>query len=189
MWIRNSGVNYHLGAGKIATDGMGTSGGAASWQASTAPLANQQGNTTGAGQDYATIADDTYFMVLKYTFFEGANANNNLDTVSLWINPIASTLGNNAGEATAGAAGGSYYSATGAFVTTANSDSDQIQSFLLIGQAVAQAASARSIDSSLDELRIGTTWADVTPTTVPEPGMLTLLGLGLIGLLGSRRRN
>jgi hypothetical protein len=186
-WIRNSAtVNFHLGGGKIATDGLGTSASAPSWQAATA-YPNQQGNTTGLGQDYATIADDIYFIVMKYTFFDGVNANNNLDTVSLWINPIASTLGDNAGEAVAGAASGSYYSAISAFVTTANSDADHIQSFLLIGQAVAQAASARSIDTSLDELRIGTTWADVTP--VPEPGVLTLLGLGLTGLLCSRRRN
>ncbi len=33
----------------------------------------------------------------------------------------------------------------------------------------------------VDEIRIGTTWADVTP--IPEPGTLALLATGLIGLL------
>jgi len=34
----------------------------------------------------------------------------------------------------------------------------------------------------IDEIRIGTTWGDVTPI-VPEPGALVLLGCGLVGLL------
>ncbi len=186
-WIRNSGTtDYHLGSGKISTDGMGPSASAPSWQSSAAghPYANQQGNTAGTGQDYATIADDLYFIVMKYTFNAGGTSN---DTVSMWVNPIASTLGDNAGEANASGAGGSYYSAINANVTTANADASQIRSFLLIGQALASAASARSIDTSLDELRIGTTWADVTPTVIPEPGTLLLLGLG--GLMVGIRRS
>ncbi len=161
-WIRNSGdTDYHLGGGKTNTDGIGTSANAASWQAAAA-TPNQQGNTAGTGQDWATVADDTYFMVMKYTFNTGSASD---DTVSLWVNPIASTLGNNAGEAAAGMSGGSYYSAINAF-TTANVDVAQIQSFVLIGQALALAGSRRSIDTSLDELRIGLTWADVTPAAV-----------------------
>jgi len=39
---------------------------------------------------------------------------------------------------------------------------------------------------NIDELRIGTTWADVT--VVPEPGSLTLLGMGVVGVLARRRR-
>ena len=35
----------------------------------------------------------------------------------------------------------------------------------------------------VDEVRIGTTWADVTGVAVPEPASLLLLASGLIGLL------
>ena len=43
-------------------------------------------------------------------------------------------------------------------------------------------------DGDLDELRIGTTYADVVPTAVPEPAALSLLALGGVALLGRRRR-
>jgi len=185
-WIRNSTVlagEYQLGGGKWSTDGLGTSAGYPNWQG-TGIYANQQGNTTGGGQDYATIGEDLYFIVMKYTF--DPNSPGNTDKVSIWVNPIASTLGYNGGEALAGALGGSYYSGIDAYVT-GNQDASQLQSFLLIGQAVASSPNARSIDASVDEIRIGTTWADVTP--VPEPGVLALTGLGLMGLLSLRRRN
>jgi hypothetical protein len=185
-WIRtvSGNVNYQLGSGKSNTDGLGTTASAPSWQSSAAghPYPNQQGNTSGAGQDWAGISDDLYFIVMKYTFAPEGDGND--DTVSMWVNPLSSTLGADAGEAVAGAAGGSYYSAINATVTGAL-DVSQIQSFVLIGQAVASAGSARSIDASLDELRIGTTWADVTP--VPEPGMMGFLALTAAGLLWRRR--
>ncbi len=188
-WIRNSGTTqYQLGGGKQNGDGLGASASAPSWQAAAA-FPNQQGNTAGTGQDWATIENNPaqpYFIVMKYTF--NSPSVNSDDTVSMWLNPIASTLGNNAGETTAGATGGSYYSAINAY-TTANLDASQIQSFMLLGLAQSSGSTTKSIDLSFDELRIGTSWADVTPTTVPEPGGLTLLGLGMLGLLGSRRRN
>ena len=41
----------------------------------------------------------------------------------------------------------------------------------------------------VDEVRIGTTFGDVTPAgVIPEPSSLVLLGLGLIGLVAYRRR-
>lgn len=185
-WLRDSGAtDFHFGSGKQNSDGMGPSASLPSWQSSAAghPFPNQNGNTAGTGQDEATIADDIYFVVLKYTFNPSATNN---DTVSMWINPIASTLGDNAGEATAGGAGGSYYSAVNASVTTASLDASQIQSFMLLGLGQASAANVnKSIDTTLDELRIGTTWADVTPA-IPEPGTISLCIVGALGL-GLRR--
>ena len=44
-------------------------------------------------------------------------------------------------------------------------------------------------DFLIDNILIGTTWADVTPTTiVPEPSTLALAGLGIFGLIASMRR-
>lgn len=187
-WLRDSGTtDFHFGSGKANSDGMGPSIPMPSWQSSAAghPYPNQQGNTSGSGQDKATIAEDgPFFVVLKYTFNPASDGND--DTVSMWINPIASTLGDNAGEAMAGAAGGSYYSAVNAFVTAALDASD-LESFLLLGRGQASAAGNvnKSIDTSFDELRIGTTWADVTPV-VPEPSALLLCVLGA-ALCGLRR--
>jgi hypothetical protein len=177
-WIRRSGTTgYHLGAGKSNTDGTGTSAGWPTWQAATA-YANQQGNTSGFGQDWATIADDTYFIVIKYTF-KDLNIYND-DAVSIWVNPAASTLGHEAGEWLAGVGGGSYYSATNSTVT-ADLDASYagIVSFILIGTAQASSRTDKTIDVSLDELRIGTTWADVTPVAPPaSPQIISIAGAG-----------
>lgn len=151
---------------------MGPSAGAPSWQSGSAAPANQHGNTTGAGQEYATIADHIYFIVLKYTFNHASDGNG--DTVSFWVNPFPSTLGYDDGEALAGTA--SYYSAINALVKpTPQLDAVQIQSFMLIGLAQSAVVVNKSIDISLDELRIGTTWADVTPA---PPQIISIAGAG-----------
>jgi hypothetical protein len=186
-WIRNSGgTAYHLGAGKQNADGTGTSAGQPSWQSGTVTYTNQQGNVTGAGQDWATIEtnpNQPYFVVLKYEFKDPNIAND--DTVAIWVNPAASTLGYNDGEWSAGVDGGAYYSATNSTVTA---DIDAyvngspfypgIQAFMLIGNAQASTALAKSIDVSVDELRIGTTWADVTPAPAPIPQITEIAGAG-----------
>src|ERR1035437_7335850 len=157
-WIRYSGTTgYHLGAGKQNSDGLGTTASAPAWQAAGAPAANQQGNTTGFGQDWATIESNPnqpYFIDLKYTFDPASPGNT--DKVSMWVNPVASTLGFDDGEALAGASGGSYYSALNAYVT-GNLDTPQIQSFMPIAVAQSSTRPAQTIDVRVDELRIGTT--------------------------------
>ena len=185
---------YQFGAGKQNGDGLGTTNGAQTWQSATTTNSNQSGtNTTGAGQIAGTT---TYFAVIKYTFGTttllgqpgspnaGVNTNQK-DTVSIWINPVNSTLGDDAGEAIAGGAGGSYYSAINGYAGTTNIDAGTIQSFLLNGHA--QTTQGTTALMTIDELRIGTSWSDVTPT-VPEPASLGALGLGAGALLARRRR-
>jgi PEP-CTERM motif len=49
-------------------------------------------------------------------------------------------------------------------------------------------AQATTGDFLVDNLRIGTTWTDVTPAAVPEPSAFALAGLGLLGLVARFRR-
>jgi hypothetical protein len=197
LWLRKSGSNFQFGAGKQNADGLGNSDGAAAWQAATL-TSNQHGsNTDGSGQTGSSST--TYFVVMKYTFGSSnligktgsTNAgkdSNQQDTVSIYINPVASTLGDDAGEATAATSAGSYYSATDAFAGLVNIDAQNppgIQSFFLNQHSLATVNSTSLL--AVDELRIGTTWADVTPPA-PEPTSLAALGLGAGALLARRRR-
>jgi hypothetical protein len=185
FWVRRDPVDATLNTtnfspGKSSSDGIngaavvGNNGG---WQHSQGVAGgfidpSQYGDVDGqpAVTDFnggAINAPQTYFVVLKYSFDvmtpdSGIN-NNQADTVSLWMNPGSGTLGTATGEAdaTQAAAGnlGSYYAAIGAF-GAATSDAAAINSFALIGhrQNIGQ-----TISVDFDELRIGTTWQDVTP--------------------------
>jgi hypothetical protein len=183
FWIRRDPVDATLNTtnfspGKLSSDGIGPGapGDSAGWQHSGlgSNVENNQfgvkgGQTAVTGIDGASIStEQTYFVVLKYAFDvmtpdSGLN-NNQADTVSLWMNPGSGTLGSATGEADASqaAAGnlGSYFAAVNAF-GTATHDVTAINSFALFGhrQNVGQ-----TVAVDFDELRIGTTWQDVTPS-------------------------
>ena len=96
------------------------------------------------------------------------------DVARLWINPPATTFG-----------------AATAPVTTApplagqNLGGDStINSFVLYQRGTNNGLSV--LGSWVDELKIGTGWADVTP--VPEPAAVAVIGLAAVGFLGRRRR-
>lgn len=87
-------------------------------------------------------------------------------TASLWVDPSSSTFGGTAPTATASLSG---------LTATA------------IDNVGFKAQSTAGGPYLVDNLLIGTTWADVTPGSVPEPTTCALAGLGMLGLVLARR--
>ncbi len=104
---------------------------------------------------------DTVFVVGAYTFNTATTSD---DVATMWINPNPSDLG----AATAPAY--TLQTSSGGDITLG-----QIASFLLMDR------NANELGGTMDELRIGTSWADVT--AVPEPATGLVACLGVLALL------
>jgi len=193
VFERNSGSNVQFGAGKGNLDGIARAN-SATWQAT---------NTTNQKGASSEVATDTYLIVLRYRFNAdldstvlasvnplspssplptGSASSMQHDVLSLYVNPISNSLGVAGGEDAAAAVGGALYSAING-IGTAGFDSAAIRSFLLFGHS---STTNNSTPFTFDELRIGTTWEDVTP--VPEPTCVAALGLIGAGVLARRHR-
>jgi hypothetical protein len=109
-------------------------------------------------------AGTTLFLVLSYTFGPAAAD----DTARLFVNPIPGSLES---------ANTPVVTATGVADVTNN----QIQTFFLRNNSVEPAGTL------IDDLRVGTSWADVTPLAVPEPSSVALTAFCAAGLLLPRR--
>lgn len=101
----------------------------------------------------------TLFIVGRYTFNTGSTTD---DAVDLWINPSPGSFG-------AGSPPAPTLTAT-----LTGTDLSLIDQFTFRQNTSGNTPAAMTFD----ELRIGFTWADVTP--VPEPAAVVLLGLGLL---------
>ena len=117
------------------------------------------------GASFAT--NDVLFIVAKYTFNPGAGD----DTVTLWVNPPTNSFA------------GIEPVASIAATTTANTeDATGLQSVF-----VRCNSSTTSGINELDDVRIGTTWADVTPnggTTPPAPVTIPVITQALLAPQG-----
>lgn len=127
----------------------------------------KQANTDLAWTSDPLTTGNTYLVVWRYRFVDGANN----DELSLWVNPPASAFG--APESAVPAPTVS---------TTTGPDDTGIHSFHFTLRT--SGAYNGGGTYALDELRIGTTWASVV---VPEPAPGTLMGLGLLALWQLRR--
>jgi len=128
----------------------------------------QAGNIQWTPTGMGFSAGQTVFIVASYDYVEGT-AN---DVARMWVNPSLSDFG----AATAPAA-----------TLTSNpqlgTEFGSVLSFQLRNVNTVGAPTG----VLFDELRIGTSWADVTPVVIPEPAAAGLLGLGALVLLGWRR--
>jgi hypothetical protein len=158
-------THSQFGIGKSNTDAISAAG-SATWMQNG--LAAPTAGSTRQGVN-TTPWDQTYFIVGKYTFNDpaftslpGGFKNNQRDSVSIYVNPQVADLGNNAGEASAVTT--ALYSATGG-AGTATVDTDVVNSFVLLGHRQTGSVGNVSAAFTFDELRIGLTWADVTPVS------------------------
>jgi hypothetical protein len=112
------------------------------------------------------LQGETVLLVGRYSYDPAA-----ADVISLWISPDSSTFG--------------QASPTTSPTLTANTGTDSIG----IDRFNIRQNTAASVPDAMqwDELRVGTTWGDVTP--VPEPSAWALLGLGTAVLLARRFRS
>lgn len=130
-------------------------------------ISNRSSNATPTYAPTVYALGQTVFIVGSYTFNAGVGD----DSSSLWINPSAATFGDDA-----------IPSAT--VTVTGGTDMSALTQFLIRG-------ASGSPSGVLDELRVGTTWSEVTAAAaIPEPSTYAAI-LGALALAGVvlRRRS
>jgi hypothetical protein len=103
---------------------------------------------------------ETLFVVASYDIGTANQAH-------LWINPAGNTFG--------------ALSAPTPDITDTTSQGNPTIGSIIVRQTVTPKL-------SLDELRVGTTWADVTPVQIPEPSTIALLIVTVLGFVTRRFR-
>ena len=99
------------------------------------------------------LLNETVFLVGSYTFNTGSAYD---DVAMLWLNPNAQDFApNSAPPPTLSATAG------------ADIGANQIASFVLLQQGLNSTNQPGAM--TVDELRIGSSWASVTPSAIPEP--------------------
>lgn len=119
-------------------------------------ISKNSSSTPAAGTTYSLSTNTTYLVVLRYKVNTGGSSD---DEVDLWLNP--GPLGNNSNIPAP------------TLVTTNNSDAATQN-----GIAYMAATGTPVPLFYLDEIRVSTNWADVTPTNSIASGVYTVSGGG-----------
>jgi autotransporter-associated beta strand protein len=113
-----------------------------------------------SGLTYALSSNVTYLVVMRYKFNTSSASD---DEVALWLNPTS--LGNNANVPPP------------TVTTISGADVNSLQTFYYL--ASSSTANFNVIfPFSIDEIRIGTSWADVTPVTCSAGAIFAVTGGG-----------
>ena len=125
---------------------------------------NNHAATAGAASwSSGLTVGDTLFLAGSYTFNTGSSSD---DVSSLWINPAPNTFGATSPP------------------TPTLSDTTGGSDLADIGSIILRQSTAPYL--TVDEIRVGTTWTDVT---VPEPATIGILGIAAaVGVLARQRR-
>ena len=160
VWVRRDPTNqFQYNFGVLERGVLETVGGAVTWST----------------QSFAV--GSTHLVVFGLQMISGANN----DIASLWIDPDASSFG-------------AVNAPTATITSSSGIDATQVNRFRLLQNSNGQAGIYGKTGGtaglqSVDELRIGTTWADVV-VAVPEPSTYALLtGIMAALVIARRRRN
>lgn len=155
-------------------DGTGNAGQAASLWLRSSGAGFQVGisKRNGSPEFQSTVFSigQTILLVGSYNLVSGPINN---DTSSLWINPTAL---------------GGVSAPTPSLTTPVSGINDDVISFSSVVLRPQGAAGSTQIPGSLivDEIRVGTSWAAVTP--IPEPATVGLIGAAFLVILGAARK-
>jgi hypothetical protein len=125
---------------------------------------NSSPTSGGAIASSVLSVGQTYLIVASYEIISGSNN----DVVSIWINPTSSTFANDANKPTS------------TFAITTGTDFNPGASGISALSIMHGSGLAGMPSLLIDEVRVGTTWADVTPSGIPEPSSIALLAGGFI---------
>ncbi len=145
---------------------------------------SQQGNANGQKVSNVNFANSPADFLLIRIDHIGSTVNDaaNADTLRVWINPTDLNL------IPSDASADITFNASEFAGAPLNLSRDWIFNRIRLFGGNLQGTSYGAFD--LDELRIGETFADVTPNAiiVPEPAVAAVAGLGLLALISRRRR-